>query len=74
MLITDSVTLERTAYPLETKGTTKMRLIEYLNLMKTLCNVLLHEKPIHNTVSVGRMPPHAVLGSNIIIQHLLFMW
>jgi transposase InsO family protein len=35
MLITDSVTLERTAYPLETKGTAKMRLMEHLNLVKT---------------------------------------
>jgi transposase InsO family protein len=35
ILITDGVTLERTAYPLETKGTIKMRLIEYLNIMKT---------------------------------------
>jgi hypothetical protein len=35
ILITDSVTLERTTYPLETKGTVKMRLMEYLNLMKT---------------------------------------
>jgi hypothetical protein len=35
MLITDSVTLERTTYPLEIKGTIKMRLIEHLNLVKT---------------------------------------
>jgi hypothetical protein len=35
MLITDGVTLERTAYPLETKGTTKTRLVEHLNLVKT---------------------------------------
>jgi transposase InsO family protein len=35
MLITDGATLERTAYPLEIKGTTRMRLIEHLNLVKT---------------------------------------
>jgi transposase InsO family protein len=35
ILITDSVTLERTAYPLEIKGTAKTRLVEHLNLMKT---------------------------------------
>jgi transposase InsO family protein len=35
MLITDSTTLERTAYPLEIKGTAKMRLMEHLNLVKT---------------------------------------
>jgi hypothetical protein len=34
MLITDRATLERTAYPLETKGTAKMRLMEHLNLVK----------------------------------------
>jgi transposase InsO family protein len=35
MLVTDGTTLERTAYPLETKGTTKTRLVEHLNLVKT---------------------------------------
>lgn len=35
MLVTDGATLERTAYLLETKGTAKMRLVEYLNLVKT---------------------------------------
>ena len=35
MLVTNSATLERTAYPLETKGTAKMKLLEHLNLVKT---------------------------------------
>jgi transposase InsO family protein len=35
MLVTDSVTLERTTYPLEIKGTAKTRLVEHLNLVKT---------------------------------------
>lgn len=35
MLVTDGASLERTAYPLETKGTAKMRLVEHLSLVKT---------------------------------------